>query len=174
VNDSLNGQGHAPDEPKGPAPRTRVVLVDDHAMVRMSLKLLLRLADDIEVVGEAGDGEEALRVCAQTQPEVVLMDLRLPRLDGVATIRALQHHDPVPRVLVLTASYHERLIAEALAAGAAGYVLKDGVMDQLVAAIRAARDGRRDEREAAPEEKREGSAPAPASPTDPPGPQGAK
>ena len=125
-----------------PAPRTRVVLVDDHAMVRTGLKLLLRMADDIEVVGEAGDGEEAVRVCAQTHPDVVLMDLRLPRLDGVATIRALQQQDPVPQVLVLTASYHERLIAEALAAGASGYVLKEGVMDQLVAAIRAARDGR--------------------------------
>jgi DNA-binding NarL/FixJ family response regulator len=119
-----------------------VVLVDDHAIVRTTLKLLLRMADDIEVVGEAGDGEEAVHVCAETRPEVVLMDLRLPRLDGVATIRALQRQDPIPQVVVLTASYDARLIAEALAAGAAGYVLKEGVMDQLIAAIRAALDGR--------------------------------
>jgi len=141
---------HKPDEPREPTPPTRVVLVDDHAMVRAALKLLLRMADDLEVVGEAGDGEEAVRVCAETHPDVVLMDLRLPRLDGVATIRALQRHDPVPRVLVLTASYHEGLISEALEAGAAGYILKGGVMDQLLAAIRAVRDGREPGRNAPP------------------------
>jgi DNA-binding NarL/FixJ family response regulator len=122
-----------------------VVIVDDSALVRMSLKTMLLVADDFEVVGEAGDGEEAVRVCAETHPELVLMDLRLPRLDGVAAIRALQQHPPVPGVLALTAGYDERLIAEALAAGAGGYALKQGGMDQLVAAIRAARDGRQPE-----------------------------
>ncbi len=139
-----------PPKPNEPATRTRVVLVDDHAMVRMSLKMMLHVADDIEVVGEAGDGEEALRVCAETHPAVVLMDLRLPRLDGVATIRALQHHDPIPQVLVLTASYDERLITEALEAGAAGYVLKQGRMEELLGAIQAVQAGRRVGREATP------------------------
>jgi DNA-binding NarL/FixJ family response regulator len=115
-----------------------VVLVDDHPMVRMSLRLLLRSTEDIDVVGEAGDGEEALRVCAQVYPDVVLMDLRLPRLDGVATTRALQHHAPVPHVLVLTAYYDERLIPQALEAGASGYVLKDGDVEEFIAAIRSA------------------------------------
>jgi DNA-binding NarL/FixJ family response regulator len=116
----------------------RVVLVDDHPMVRMSLRLLLRSTEDIDVVGEAGDGEEALRVCAQVHPDVVLMDLRLPMLDGVATTRALQRQTPVPHVLVLTAYYDERLIPEALAAGASGYVLKDGDVEEFIAVIRSA------------------------------------
>jgi len=124
----------------------RVVIVDDHAMVRTTLRLILRSAGDVAVVGEAADGEEALRVCEEVHPDVVLMDLRLPRLDGVASIRALQRRTPMPRVLVLTASYDERLIQEALAAGASGYVLKDVGMAQLIAAIRATRattqDGR--------------------------------
>ena len=124
-----------------PSPRPspiRVVLVDDHPMVRMSLRLLLRSTEDIDVVGEAGDGEEALQVCARVHPDVVLMDLRLPRLDGVATTRALQGQTPVPHVLVLTAYYDERLIPQAMAAGASGYVLKDGDVDEFIDAIRSA------------------------------------
>jgi DNA-binding NarL/FixJ family response regulator len=134
----------------------RVVLVDDHPMVRMGLRLLLRSSEQVAVVGEAEDGEEALRLCAQVQPDVVLMDLRLPRLDGVATTRALrsqssqssqssqeqrQEHEPTPRaprVLVLTASYDAGLIPAALAAGASGYVLKGGSVEELVAAIQSA------------------------------------
>jgi DNA-binding NarL/FixJ family response regulator len=118
-----------------------VVLVDDHHAVREVVRMTLETADDIEVVGEAADGEAALHVCAGTHPDVVLMDLRLPRLDGVATIRALQHHDPVPKVLVLTAGDDERLIKDALAAGASGYVLKMTKIDELLAAIRATRAG---------------------------------
>ena len=116
----------------------RVVLVDDHPMVRMSLRMLLRSTADIDVVGEAADGEDALRICAQVHPDLVLMDLRLPGLDGVATTRALQGHAPVPHVLVLTAFYDERLIPQALAAGASGYVLKDGDVEEFIAAIRSA------------------------------------
>jgi two-component system, NarL family, response regulator LiaR len=120
-----------------PSP-VRVVIVDDHPMVRMGLSMTLLSTGEIAVVGEAEDGEEALHVCADLHPDVVLMDLRLPRLDGVATIQALQRQAPVPRVLVLTASYDERLIPEALAAGASGYVLKGGSVDELVAAIQSA------------------------------------
>ena len=116
----------------------RVVLVDDHPMVRMGLRMMLRSIEAIDIVGEAEDGEEALRVCAEVHPDVVLMDLRLPRLDGVATTRALQRRDPVPGVLVLTASYDERLIPAVLAAGASGYMLKGGGVEELVAAIRCA------------------------------------
>lgn len=119
----------------------RVVLVDDHPMVRMSLRMILCSTEDIEVVGEAEDGEEALRVCAEVNPDVVLMDLRLPRLDGVATTRALQRHALVPHVLVLTAVYDDRLVPEALAAGASGYVLKDGSVDEFITAIRAVQSG---------------------------------
>jgi DNA-binding NarL/FixJ family response regulator len=116
----------------------RVVVVDDHPAVRLSLRLALRAAADIEVVGEAADGEEALQACETLHPDVVLMDLRLPALDGVATIHALQDQEPVPQVLVLTAFYDEQLIPEALAAGACGYVLKEGESEEILAAIRAA------------------------------------
>jgi DNA-binding NarL/FixJ family response regulator len=116
----------------------RVVVVDDHPAVRLTLRMALLAAPDIEVVGEAADGEEALQVCRDRHPDVVLMDLRLPGRDGIATIRALQDQEPVPRVLVLTAFYDERLIPEALAAGACGYVLKLSDIQEIVAAIRAA------------------------------------
>jgi DNA-binding NarL/FixJ family response regulator len=120
----------------------RVVLVDDHRAVRGVVRMSIETADDMEVVGEAADGEAALRVCAATQPDVVLMDLRLPRLDGVATIRALRGHAPVPKLLVLTADADERHLKDALAAGACGYILKMARIDELLAAVRATRDGR--------------------------------
>jgi DNA-binding NarL/FixJ family response regulator len=115
----------------------RVVIVDDHPMVRRSVRFALLYARDIAVVGEAVDGEETLRVCADLHPDLVLLDLRLPGLDSIATIRALRRQEHVPTVLLHTATYDERLIPEALAAGACGYVLK-GELAELVAAIRAA------------------------------------
>jgi DNA-binding NarL/FixJ family response regulator len=118
----------------------RVVIVDDHPAVRLSLRFALLGAADIAVVGEAADGEEALRVCGDLRPDVVIMDLRLPgRLSGVEAIRGLRRPGgAVPQVLVHTAEYDARLVPEALAAGACGYVLKRGEFAQLVAAIRAA------------------------------------
>ena len=117
----------------------RVVIVDDHPAVHTSLRFALLSVEDIEVVGEAADGEEALQVCGDLHPDVVLMDLRLPgRLSAGEAIRALQRPDrPVPRVLAHTVDYDARLVPEALAAGACGYVLK-GDLAELVAAIRAA------------------------------------
>jgi DNA-binding NarL/FixJ family response regulator len=117
----------------------RVVIVDDYNMVRMGLRLTLLSTGVIDVVGEAEDGEEALRVCAEVHPDVVLLDLRLPRMDGVATTQALQRLVPIPRVLVLTTAYDERLISEVLAAGASGYMIKGGTVEELVAAIQSAR-----------------------------------
>src|SRR5260370_5251905 len=102
----------------------RVVLVDDHPMVRMGLRLSLLSTEGIDVVGEAEDGEEALRVCAELHPDVVLMDLRLPGLEGAATTWALQGQVPVPRGVVLTAAYDDGLIPDALTAGASAYVIK--------------------------------------------------
>jgi DNA-binding NarL/FixJ family response regulator len=109
----------------------RVVIVEDHPKVRLGLRLALRAAPDIEVVGEAADGEEALQVCGKLHPNVVLMDLRLPGLDGISTIRALQSQNPVPQVLVLTAFYDEQLIPDAVAAGPCSYVLKQGEIEEL-------------------------------------------
>ena len=117
----------------------RLVIVDDHPMVRRSLRFALLAAQDIDVVGEAADGEEVLRVCGDLHPDLVLMDLRLPGVDSPGTIRALQRQEePVPQVLVYTAEYDERLIAETLTAGACGYVLKQGEIAELLAAIRVA------------------------------------
>ena len=118
----------------------RVVIVDDHPAVRLSLRFALLSAADIEVVGEATDGEEMLRVCGDLHPDVVILDLRLPgRLSGVAAIRALRRPvGAVPQVVVHTADYDTRLVPEALAAGAWGYVLKQGELAELIAAIRAA------------------------------------
>lgn len=122
----------------GPSKPIRVVIVDDHPMVRQSLRFVLLTAQDIEIVGEAADGEEALRVCSDLHPDLVVLDLRLPGLSSAEIIRALQHQEPAPQVLVHTADYDERLISEALAAGACGYVLKQGEVAELLAAIRAA------------------------------------
>jgi DNA-binding NarL/FixJ family response regulator len=118
----------------------RVVIVDDHPAVRRGLRFALLSAKDIEVVGEAADGEEMLRVCEDLHPDVVILDLRLPGwLSGAKAIRALQRPEgSVPQVVVHTADYDARLVPEALAAGAWGYVLKQGQLPELVAAIRAA------------------------------------
>lgn len=115
----------------------RVVIVDDHPMVRQSMRFAMLTTRDIEVVGEATDGEEALLVCGDLHPDLVLLDLRLPGISGPEAVRALRRLEPVPQVLMHTADYDERLIPETLAAGACGYVLKQGEVAGLLAAIRA-------------------------------------
>jgi DNA-binding NarL/FixJ family response regulator len=117
----------------------RVVLADDHPVVRDGLRGMLAAVPDIEVVGEAGDGVEAVAVVRVTRPDVLLLDLRMPRGDGLAAIEALRG-DPV-KVLVLSTFATARDVREALEAGATGYVLKDTPRDQLVAALHAAADG---------------------------------
>jgi DNA-binding NarL/FixJ family response regulator len=116
---------------------TRVLLADDEALVREGLRLILEREDDLEVVGEAVDGEDALREARVLQPDVVLMDLRMPRLDGVeATRRLAALAPPRPRVLVLTTFDGDEEVYRALRAGASGYLLKDVPRVQLTAAIR--------------------------------------
>ncbi len=119
----------------------RVLVVDDHPVVRSGLAGMLDVEDDLSVVGEAGDGEEALVRVAALAPDVVLMDLRMPRLDGVgATSRIVAEH-PGSRVLVLTTYDTDADIVRAVAAGATGYLLKDTPRRQLVDAVRAAARG---------------------------------
>ena len=119
----------------------RVLVVDDHPVVRSGLAGMLDAEDDLSVVGEAGDGEEALVRVAALAPDVVLMDLRMPRLDGVgATSRIVAEH-PASRVLVLTTYDTDADIVRAVAAGATGYLLKDTPRRQLVDAVRAAARG---------------------------------
>ena len=115
---------------------TRVVVVDDHAMVRASLRVALMAAGDLELVGEAADGEEALRVCEAARPDVVVMDLKLPKLDGIRAIRELRLRAPKIKVLALTTFPEEHLVQGALQAGAVGYVLKNVELDMLLQAIR--------------------------------------
>ena len=123
------------------ASRTRVLLVDDHAMVRRGLREFLALFEDIEVVGEAADGREALTATESLRPDVVVMDLNLPRLDGVEATRELRKARPEVEVVALTGTVEEERVMAAIEAGAAGFLLKDADPDDVAAAIRAARNG---------------------------------
>lgn len=120
----------------------RVLLVDDHAVVRQGLRAFLQLQPDVDVVGEAGSGEAALRAAAAARPDVVLMDLVMPDGDGVDAIRALARVAPDARVLVLTSFADDGKVYAAMQAGAAGYLLKDVEPDQLADAIREVHRGR--------------------------------
>jgi DNA-binding NarL/FixJ family response regulator len=119
----------------------RVLVVDDHHLVRVGLVTLLEAADDIMVAGEAADGQQALEVAAATTPDVVLMDLSMPVLDGVAATRLLLAELPQTRVVALTSFSDRQRVNDVLAAGATGYLLKDSSPGDLLAAVRAAADG---------------------------------
>lgn len=121
--------------------KIRVLLVDDQSLFREGLSTLLSIWDDIEVVGEANNGQEALEQTAVLKPDVILMDLRMPVLDGVAATRKLQNEFPHARVIVLTTFDDDEHIFEGLRAGAVGYLLKDVQSNKLVEAIRAAAQG---------------------------------
>jgi len=113
----------------------RVVVVDDQPLVRAGLAALLQLADGIDVVGEAGDGEQALAVCAERDPDVALMDVRMPRMDGIEATRQLAVRGPRPRVLVMTTFDVDDHVYQALRAGAAGFLLKDVDRHELSRAV---------------------------------------
>ena len=119
----------------------RVLVVDDHPVVRSGLIGMLAVTDDIEVVGEAGDGEEALALVESTRPDVVLMDLRMPRRDGVSATGAIVSGYPATKVLVLTTYDTDTDILHAVEAGATGYLLKDTPHAELLDGIRAAARG---------------------------------
>jgi DNA-binding NarL/FixJ family response regulator len=119
----------------------RVLLVDDHQLVRAGLASLLGTADDVTVVGQAGDGEVAVRQARELAPDVVLMDLSMPVMDGVAATRQIVEELPSVQVLVLTSFSDRTRVDLALGAGAIGYLLKDSEPDDLLAAVRAAARG---------------------------------
>lgn len=119
----------------------RILLVDDQALFREGLHTLLSIWDDFDIVGEAANGEEALALIAERQPDVVLMDLRMPVLNGVAATRQATRRFPNARIIVLTTFDDDDHVFEALRAGAVGYLLKDVSSDKLVEAIRAAARG---------------------------------
>ena len=122
--------------------RIRVMIVDDHHMVREGLKMFLSTHDDIEVVGEAADGAEAVETCPQVKPDVVLMDVMMPVMDGATATAQIREACPGTQVIALTSFVEEELIERALDAGAISYLLKDSQPERLVQAIRDAYDGR--------------------------------
>jgi NarL family two-component system response regulator LiaR len=119
----------------------RVMLVDDHAVVRSGLGAFLLVFDDLELVGEAGGGEEAVRLCQQLKPDVVLMDLVMPRLNGIAATRQVTALDIPAKVIALTSFAENDQVFPAIQAGASSYLLKDVSPDDLVEAIRAVHRG---------------------------------
>ncbi|MDY7077953.1 MAG: response regulator transcription factor [Chloroflexota bacterium] len=119
----------------------RVLLVDDHAVVRSGLGAFLLVFDDLELIGEAGDGEEAISLCEQLQPNVVLMDLVMPGMDGATATRIIREHWPHVQVVALTSFKEKDLVEGVLEAGAIGYMLKNVSADEMADAIRAAHAG---------------------------------
>ncbi|WP_273887168.1 response regulator transcription factor [Rubrobacter naiadicus] len=119
----------------------RLVVVDDHDLVRAGLKAMLSAEPDFEVVGEASDGQAALEVCRRENPDLMLMDVRMPRMDGLAATRAIKQRYPKTSVLILTVHENQEYMLEAIRAGASGYVLKDSPREQLTTAIRKVLDG---------------------------------
>jgi DNA-binding NarL/FixJ family response regulator len=120
---------------------TRVLLVDDHPILRLSLARLLDAEEDVEVVGSVGDGADAVKLVAETNPDVVLMDLSMPGMDGVQATRSITASGSAARIVVLTSFSDRDRILEALDAGAIGYLLKDAEPEDLVRGVRAAARG---------------------------------
>ncbi|MBF8260700.1 MAG: DNA-binding response regulator [candidate division NC10 bacterium] len=125
-----------------PSQHIRVMLVDDHAMVRRGLATFLKVVDDLQLVGEAESGEAAIQLCAEVLPDVILMDMVLPMMDGATATRAIRQQFPQVQVIALTSFKEGDLVKNALEAGAIAYLLKDVSADDLVRAIRAAHAGR--------------------------------
>jgi DNA-binding NarL/FixJ family response regulator len=119
----------------------RVAVADDQALVRSGLRMILGSEPGIELVGEATDGESAVALCAREHPDVVLMDVRMPGLDGIEATRAVTAFDDPPRVLVLTTFDLDDVVYDALRAGASGFLLKDAPEERLSTAIRVVADG---------------------------------
>jgi NarL family two-component system response regulator LiaR len=120
----------------------RVMLVDDHLMVRQGLATFLKVFDDLELAGEAANGLAAVQLCGQLKPDVVLMDMVMPDMDGATATQLIRQRFPQVQVLALTSFKEENLVQNALQAGAIGYLLKDVSADELAQAIRAAHAGR--------------------------------
>ena len=119
----------------------RVLLVEDHAVVRAGLEELLGSADDLEVVGSAADGEEAAALAEELEPDVTLMDLSMPNVDGIEATRRIRERDPSARIVILTSFSDRDRILRAIDAGATGYLLKDADPDELFRGVRAAAEG---------------------------------
>ncbi len=122
--------------------KIRVMIVDDHDMVRRGLAVFLKVKPDLELVGEASNGEEALRLCHQAQPDVILMDMVMPEMDGATATRLIRERYPQVQIIALTSFQEQELVQKALQAGAISYLLKNVSAADLTEAIRAAHAGR--------------------------------
>lgn len=123
------------------ASKTRLAIVDDHELAREGLRDLLADAPDVEVVGEASNGREALLLCSRLRPDLVLMDVRMPEMDGLSATQELKQRFPETSVLMMTMHENPDYLLEALRAGAAGYLLKDASQDEVLDAVRRIREG---------------------------------
>ena len=119
----------------------KVMLVDDQNLVRKGVRSLLELSDDIEIAGEASDGLEALEKIPEIQPDVILLDMRMPRLNGLETLQKLQDEELFPPTIILTTFDDDELVLGGIKAGAKGYLMKDVALDELVGAIKTVADG---------------------------------
>jgi len=119
-------------------PRIRVLIVDDHAVVRTGLRVFFELQPDIEVVGEASDGSEGVAMARRLEPDVVLMDLLMPNMDGITAIGRIKAERTETEIVTMTSFIEEEKVTSALEAGASGYVLKDAEAEEVAAAVRAA------------------------------------
>lgn len=118
--------------------RIRVLIVDDHSVVRMGLRVFFDLQDDIEVVGEAADGSEGVAMARRLEPDVILMDLLMPNMDGITAIARIKAERPETEIVTMTSFIEEEKVTAALEAGASGYVLKDAEAEEVATAVRAA------------------------------------
>lgn len=119
----------------------RVVIVDDHAVVRQGLHFMLERQPDISVIGEGSDGEQAIALAADLIPEVLLLDLLMPKMDGITAIREIKRQTPATQIIILTSYHDDDLIFRAIKAGALSYLLKDTSPQELITAVRAAAQG---------------------------------
>ena len=134
----MTDQGHGAGE--GPQP-IRIILVDDHAVVRRGLRAFFELVDDIDVVGEAENGRLGVELAEDLRPDVILMDLLMPEMDGLTAIAAIKARQPEIEIVALTSFIEEEKVTSALEAGATGYLLKDAEAEEVAAAVRAAYGG---------------------------------
>jgi NarL family two-component system response regulator LiaR len=125
-----------------PSQSIRVMIVDDHTMVRKGLATILKVFDDLLLVGEAENGTEAIKLCSEAEPNVILMDMVMPDMDGATTTRVIRQQFPQVQIIALTSFKEGNLVKNALEAGAIAYLLKDVSADELARAIRAAHAGR--------------------------------
>src|SRR5215469_2008810 len=140
LSEGLGTEDPAPDAGRRPEP-IRVLIADDHALFRRGLEMVLDEEDDIELVGQASDGAEAQQKAAESLPDVVLMDIRMPKSSGIEACRAMKEAAPSTKIVMLTISDEEEDLFEAIRAGASGYLLKDIPLDEVAGAVRAVHGG---------------------------------